>query len=86
MDSSWGGMLTVPPPKSTTNAWAKPKSRQASTDPWGVHLPKITAAKAINPWPLITVGEKMETTAKLCAAPPNPANTPERITAMYRMR
>ena len=46
----------------------------------GFHLPKITAASAIKPWPEIAVWVNWEIIASVTEAPPNPARTPETIT------
>lgn len=70
-------------PKYTDNAVEKPNSKHAAIAHWGLHLPNITAAIAIYPWPDINVGLNEETTAKLIDAPPNPANIPDIITAAY---
>ena len=36
-------------PRKTDRPWAKPNNRQASMAPFGLHPPKITAARAIKP-------------------------------------
>ncbi len=41
-------------PKNATKPLAAPNSMHASVAPCGVHLPKITAASAMNPWPEIS--------------------------------
>lgn len=53
------------PANRMIRAWAKPKRRQPIAAPIGFQLPKITAARAINPWPEITVVVKFEIIARV---------------------
>ncbi|VWM02781.1 Uncharacterised protein [Collinsella intestinalis] len=63
-----------------------PNSRHAPNAPCGVHLPKITAASAMKPWPATAVCVNWEMIASVMDAPPNPAMTPESTTQMKRVR
>ena len=71
------------PPNVTVNACENANKRHAKYVPKGFHFPKITAAKAIKPWPQITAGENCDTIDNVMLLPANPAINPESITQMY---
>ena len=65
---------------TTAKACERPKNRLDSMAPIGLHLPKIIAARAINPGPTMVVAEKLTEADCAYKAPPTPPKNPEMST------
>ena len=91
--SRYGNIPTIWAGTGIPNCWAlickafaAPNSNDAAHAPAGVHPPKISAAKAMNPRPLVMSGSNAGTDSNVKYAPPMPAIAPPIITAVYRVR
>src|SRR5438105_5758509 len=72
----WNGMLIPWSCIAVGIASATPNSNAAPHAPNGVHLPKIIAARAMKPRPLVMSGSKCGTDSRVKYAPPSPASAP----------
>src|SRR2546422_6345981 len=76
----WNGTLMPCSCIAVGMASATPNSSAAPHAPNGVHLPKIIAASAMNPRPLVISRSKWGTDSSVKYAPPSPASAPPRTT------
>src|SRR4051794_11044404 len=83
---NWLGIELPMTPRNPASAVVNPNSSAASVAPTGLHRPKISAARAMKPRPLVMLLLKLPTAPIVRNAPPTPATTPASSTLRYRVQ